>query len=166
MGRPASSGLDGILLVDKPAAWTSHDVVARVRRLTGQRRAGHTGTLDPAATGLLVICLGRATRLVEYMGAHGKSYIGRVRLGVTTDTDDADGTILSETAVPPGWQESLEAVGAQFIGEISQRPPAYSALKVDGQRAYARARAGETLKLPERPVTIRRLGTEQEPARQ
>src|SRR5690242_162444 len=104
---PRSSGLDGILLIDKPAGWTSHDVVARARRLTGQRRIGHTGTLDPLATGLLVLCLGNATRLVEYMAAHDKRYQGEVMLGVTTDTDDADGTVIATSPAPPLSAEAI-----------------------------------------------------------
>src|SRR6476646_6706029 len=97
---PPPSGPEGILLVDKPAGWTSHDVVARVRRLAGQRRIGHTGTLDPMATGLLVLCLGRATGLVEYLAGHDKAYIGEIVLGAATDTDDAEGEVVAEAPVP------------------------------------------------------------------
>lgn len=156
-GRGSDSGLDGILLIDKPAGWTSHDVVARARRLTGQRRIGHTGTLDPMATGLLVLCLGQATRLVEYMVGHGKRYTGSITLGRTTTTDDAEGETAAERPVPPLTQAAVEACAARFTGEIRQRPPAYSALKVGGQRAYAAARAGKTVELAERTVTITRF---------
>ncbi|HEY4669784.1 MAG TPA: tRNA pseudouridine(55) synthase TruB [Tepidiformaceae bacterium] len=157
----SSPGIDGILLIDKPSGWTSHDVVARSRRLTGQRRIGHTGTLDPMATGLLVLCLGRATRLVEYMTGHDKRYIGHIRLGEATDTDDADGRVIARSPVPPLTSVALEAIAREFTGPLLQRPPAYSAVKIEGQRAYAAARAGKDLDLPPRPVTVHRLLLEQ-----
>lgn len=157
----SSSGIDGILLIDKPTGWTSHDVVARARGLTGQRRIGHTGTLDPMATGLLVLCLGRATRLVEYMTGHDKRYTGRIRLGQSTDTDDAEGQVLSENPVPPLTAAALAEVAREFTGPLLQRPPAYSAVKVAGQRAYAVARAGKDVVLEPRPVTVHRLSLEQ-----
>ncbi len=149
--------INGILLVDKPAGWTSHDVVARVRRLTGERRIGHTGTLDPAATGLLVLCLGRATRFVEYMTLHDKRYEGVIRLGTTTTTDDAEGETVESGSPPQLTSGLLETIVAQFTGRIRQRPPAFSAIKVAGKRAYALARAGEAVTLPEREVEIHRL---------
>ena len=152
--RRSDSGLDGILLIDKPAGWTSHDVVAKARGITGQRRIGHTGTLDPMATGLLVLCLGQATRLVEYLTGHGKRYTGTIQLGRTTTTDDAEGETLAETPVPAFSAAQLEAHVARFRGLILQRPPAFSALKIQGKRAYALARAGEDVHIPERPVTI------------
>jgi tRNA pseudouridine55 synthase len=152
--RSGPNPLHGILLIDKPAGWTSHDVVARVRRLTGQRKMGHTGTLDPMATGLLVLCLGDATRLVEYMSGHEKRYEGAITLGVTTATDDAEGGILQARPVPPFDEAELEMALDRFRGEITQRPPAYSAVKIDGRRAYAIARSGETPRIASRQVTI------------
>ncbi|MCC6381938.1 MAG: tRNA pseudouridine(55) synthase TruB [Dehalococcoidia bacterium] len=150
----SGSGLTGILLVDKPGGWTSHDVVAKVRGLSGQRRIGHTGTLDPLATGLLVLCLGWATRLVEYMSGHSKRYEGTIVLGQTTDTDDADGSLLAERPVPALAEFDLRRLEAAFSGDIDQVPPAYSAVKIGGTRAYAAARRGKPLSLPARPVTV------------
>jgi tRNA pseudouridine55 synthase len=158
MGRRSSarppSPHHGILLVDKDQGWTSHDVVAKSRGITGQRKIGHTGTLDPMATGLLVLCLGDATRLVEYMAAHDKRYSGEVTLGATTDTDDAEGTIIATATVPAVADDDLRALEARFRGEQLQRPPAFSAVKVDGQRAYAAARRGNALDLASRPVVV------------
>lgn len=153
--KPGS--LHGILLVDKPSAWTSHDVVARVRRLSGQRKIGHTGTLDPMATGLLVLCLGDATRLVEYMTAHDKRYEGVITLGVRTDTDDAEGAVVERRPIVDLGPGALDEVVAGFIGTVQQKPPAFSALKKDGQRAYAIARRGGDPALPPREVTILEL---------
>ena len=153
----ASSGLDGILLIDKEGGWTSHDVVAKVRGITRQRKAGHTGTLDPMATGLVVVCLGQATRLVEYMTAHDKRYTGVVQLGVQTDTDDAEGVAVAEAPVPPAGEWDLAVMEGRFTGTLSQLPPAYSALKVDGKRAYAVARAGGVPELHTRLVVVHAL---------
>ncbi len=158
--RGRSPGLDGILLIDKAAGWTSHDVVAKCRNITGQRRTGHTGTLDPAATGLLVLCLGKATRLVEYMSGQDKEYEGEIALGATTDTDDAEGTILTEAPVPDIDDARLRELERQFTGAIDQVPPAYSAVKVDGTRAYAVARKGGELELAPRPVVVHSLELE------
>ena len=155
------SGLHGILLVDKEQGWTSHDVVAKARGITHQRKIGHTGTLDPMATGLLVLCLGDATRLVEYMTGHDKRYEGTICLGATTDTDDAEGSVISRAPVPVLTHDTLRQLERQFTGPLRQRPPAYSAVKVAGQRAYAAARAGNPLELAERTVTIHRLYLEQ-----
>lgn len=152
--------LHGLLLVDKAQGWTSHDVVAKVRGLTRQRKIGHTGTLDPMATGLLVLCLGDATRLVEYMAVHEKWYQAEVRLGVRTDTDDAEGSATERRAVPTLDDLTLQALERQFTGELLQRPPAYSAVKIAGQRAYAAARAGRNVVLAERPVTVHSLRLE------
>ncbi|MCL4230824.1 MAG: tRNA pseudouridine(55) synthase TruB [Dehalococcoidia bacterium] len=146
--------LNGILLVDKQGGWTSHDVVAKARRLTGQRKIGHTGTLDPMATGLLVLCLGSATRLVEYMVSHDKHYEGLIALGATTATDDAEGEILASRPVPVLSDERLRELERGFMGELQQRPPAYSAVKVAGQRAYAVARRGGVPVLAERRVAV------------
>ena len=149
--------MDGILVIDKPAGWTSHDVVAKTRGITRQRRIGHTGTLDPMATGVLVLCLGQATRLVEYMTRHDKRYNGEITLGVTTDTDDAEGAGLTRATVPTLTELDLRRLETAFTGEMLQRPPAYSAIKVGGKRAYAIARAGEVVELRSRPVTIHEL---------
>ncbi len=157
MARKSDSPLHGILLVDKPAGWTSHDVVARVRRLTGQRRIGHTGTLDPAATGLLVLCLGQATRLVEYITAHDKRYTGEIVLGRTTTTDDAEGDALETRTVPPISAEDLASLARRFTGVLQQVPPAFSAVSVNGQRAYHAARTGTALELPARTITVHSL---------
>ncbi|MGE3076892.1 MAG: tRNA pseudouridine(55) synthase TruB [Dehalococcoidia bacterium] len=157
MSRRTDSGLDGILLIDKPAGWTSHDVVARARRITGQRRIGHTGTLDPMATGLLVLCLGNATRLVEFLTGHDKRYTGEITLGRTTTTDDAEGDTLAEYPVRELSQGYVDEVSSRFTGPILQRPPAFSALKVAGRRAYDLARSGAAPDLVSRPVTIHSL---------
>lgn len=151
------SNLHGILLVDKPQGWTSHDVVAKTRGLTRQRKIGHTGTLDPMATGLLVLCLGDATRLVEYMADHDKHYSGIITLGMRTDTDDAEGTVIAEHPVPAVTSDTLQSLQRQFTGKLMQRPPAFSAVKVEGKRAYAVARAGGALELKLRPVTVHQL---------
>jgi tRNA pseudouridine55 synthase len=162
----SSNELHGLLIVDKagfdpnhPDArlWTSHDVVARVRRLSGQRRIGHTGTLDPMASGLLILCLGQATRLVEYYQGHDKRYRALVALGTTTDSYDAVGQIVAQAAVPPLGEKEIEAALARFRGEIMQRPPIFSALKQEGEALYAKARRGEEVEVAPRPVTIHEL---------
>ena len=147
---------DGLLVIDKPADWTSHDVVARVRRLVGTRKVGHAGTLDPMATGLLVLGVERATRLLTYLVGADKDYDATIRLGVATTTDDAEGEVLTRTAARP-TREALDAAVARLTGDIRQRPSSVSAIKIDGQRAYARVRAGETVDLPDRPVTVHRF---------
>lgn len=144
---------EGLLVVDKPAGLTSHDVVARVRRLVGTRRVGHAGTLDPMATGVLVLGLGRATRLLGYLAGADKEYLATIRLGVTTSTDDAEGEVL-ETATRPWSSPALPAAMAALTGEIEQRPAAVSAVKVAGVRAYRRVRAGEQVELPARHVMV------------
>ena len=149
--------LTGILNVNKPKGWTSHDVVAKVRRLAGQKRVGHAGTLDPMAEGVLPVLLGRATRLADFIQAGRKVYAAVIMLGVATETDDAEGAVLSTSDVPPLSPESLLEALASFEGEILQAPPRYSALKVDGRRAYAVARAGGAVTLAPRRVTIYRV---------
>jgi len=139
--------MEGLLLVDKPAGLTSHDVVARVRRWSGERRVGHAGTLDPAATGLLVLLLGRATRLAQYLTHTAKRYQALIHLGVSTSTDDAEGEVLA-TAPVQFELETLQAAVASFLGEQLQVPPAYAAIKVKGEPLYRRARRGETV-IPE-----------------
>lgn len=151
----------GVVLVDKPHGWTSHDVVARSRGLIGQRRIGHTGTLDPAATGLLVLCIGRATRLVEYMSAHDKRYDGQIRLGTQTSTDDAEGEVVATGPLPPLTPEIIDGLERRFSGVLQQRPPAFSAVHVKGQRAYTAARRGNPLDLPLRQVVVHDLNLKQ-----
>jgi tRNA pseudouridine55 synthase len=146
--------MDGVLLVDKPRGPTSFDIVRCVRSGSGTRRVGHAGTLDPLASGLLVVCLGTHTRLVPYLVAGAKRYEARVALGCGTDTDDADGGIVARAEIPSLTREIVEAAAARFLGEVVQHPPKYSALKVDGQAAYKRARRGEEVELAPRTVAI------------
>ena len=152
--------MDGLLLVDKDSGKTSHDIVAEVRLALDERHAGHTGTLDPAATGLLVVALGRALKVVAYHEGHDKEYAVTVRLGVRTETDDSAGRVIEERDASGVTREAIEAVLPRFTGTIRQRPPAYSAVKIDGERAYRMARRGETVELPEREVTISQLRLE------
>jgi len=147
--------VNGILLVDKPSGMTSHDVVDRLRRATGMRRIGHTGTLDPAATGLLVLCLGTATRLSEFLTGLDKTYEGVILLGTTTDSYDIDGTVLEERQVPPLTQAEIQRVCDDFTGTIMQVPPMLSAVKVGGERLYKLARKGQTVEREPRPITVR-----------
>ena len=149
-------GLDGILIVAKPAGPTSHDVVALVRRLAATRRVGHGGTLDPFASGVLPIFLGHATRVVEYHLGDRKAYRATVCFGASSSTDDLEGELTPATGPAPS-RDAVEAAVAELVGVISQRPPAYSAIKVGGRRAYAMARAGETVVLAPREVTIHAL---------
>ncbi|GHS86335.1 tRNA pseudouridine synthase B [Actinomycetota bacterium] len=150
--RPTAA--DGLLVVDKPAGWTSHDVVARVRRLAGTRKVGHAGTLDPMATGVLVLGVGRATRLLTYVVGADKEYTATVRLGVATTTDDAEGEVVARTDAAAVTRAALDAQVAVLTGPIQQVPSSVSALKIDGQRAYALVRAGEQVELAARPVTV------------
>ena len=143
---------DGVLLVDKPAGFTSHDIVAIVRRLGGQRRVGHAGTLDPFATGLLVLLLGRATRLLPYLAGEPKVYDAVVAFGHETDTDDATG--VATHAAPPPLRADLDAALASLTGALQQIPPAYSAKQQGGQRAYVAARRGAPLDLAPVAVTV------------
>lgn len=149
--RPTAA--DGLLIVDKPAGWTSHDVVAKTRWLAGTRKVGHAGTLDPMATGVLVLGVGRATRLLTYVTGADKEYLATIRLGQSTTTDDAEGEPVERTPVE-SVPEGLAAAVADLTGDIQQVPSAVSAIKVDGQRAYARVRAGEDVQLAARPVTV------------
>ncbi len=146
--------MNGILNINKPGGWTSHDVVAWVRRVLREKRVGHAGTLDPMATGVLLVCVGQATRVAEYLTAGRKAYRAVVQLGVTSDTYDADGEVLTTAAVPALTADDLHRALAPFVGEIQQRPPAYSAIKQDGVAAYRKARRGEEVELAPRPVTI------------
>ena len=148
--------MDGILNADKPRGLTSHDVVDRVRSVAGTRRVGHAGTLDPMATGVLLVCVGRATRVAEYLMASPKTYRARVRLGVTTDTCDAEGEIVEERPVAVD-RGAVERALDRFRGPILQVPPMYSALKRGGRRLYELAREGVTVEREPRPVEIYRL---------
>ena len=148
---------DGLLIVDKPAGWTSHDVVARCRRLCGTRRVGHAGTLDPMATGVLVLGINRATKLLTFLVGCDKTYTATIRLGQSTMTDDAEGEITSSHDVSGLTAEAIARAVAALTGEISQVPSSVSAIKVDGQRSYARVRAGQDVVLPARPVTVGRF---------
>jgi tRNA pseudouridine55 synthase len=136
--------VNGLLLVDKPGGMTSHDVVARVRHLTGEKSIGHLGTLDPMATGLLPLVLGNYTRLARFFGSLAKHYTGSIRLGFATDTYDAEGVATSEAADPALTLEQVREQAAHFHGEMEQMPPLYSAKKIDGKPAYELARAGKT----------------------
>lgn len=146
----------GLLIIDKPAGPTSHDVVGRVRRVAGTRRVGHAGTLDPLATGLLLVGVGRATRLIEYLVGLDKVYETTVRLGQATTTYDAEGEVTAEKPIAVD-EAAIHAALDAFRGTIRQRVPPFSAVKRDGQPLYQRARRGETIDLPEREVTIRAL---------
>jgi len=153
----ASAVRDGLVVVDKPAGLTSHDVVARVRRLAGTRKVGHAGTLDPMATGVLVLGVERATRLLTYLVGAEKSYDATVRLGVTTVTDDAEGDVLERSDASGVTDEAVADGVRRLTGTLQQVPSAVSAVKVDGRRAYARVRAGEQVVLAARTVTVRRF---------
>ncbi len=151
---PASGpSVDGILVINKPRGLTSHDVVSRVRHLTHQRRVGHAGTLDPLATGVLVVCLGQATRVAEYASGSDKSYCAEIVLGVATDTYDADGRITARSSVQVSL-EDIQSALAGFLGPIMQAPPAYSAIKQGGEPLYKAARAGLEVTTEPRPVRI------------
>ncbi|MEJ6493163.1 MAG: tRNA pseudouridine(55) synthase TruB [Actinomycetes bacterium] len=149
--------IEGIVLVDKPSGPTSHDVVAKMRKLFNTRKVGHAGTLDPMATGMLVIGIGRATRLLGFFTAHEKEYVGTVCLGVTTTTDDAQGEILKTTSAAQITESMILEIVREFRGPIMQQPSAVSAIKIDGKRAYARVRAGEEVVIPPRSVVIHDL---------
>ncbi|MBC7560506.1 MAG: tRNA pseudouridine(55) synthase TruB [Dermatophilaceae bacterium] len=148
---------DGLLIVDKPAGWTSHDVVARCRRLCDTRRVGHAGTLDPMATGVLVLGINRATRLLTFLVGCDKTYTATIRLGQSTVTDDAEGEVTASHDVAGLTAAAVEQAIAGLTGEISQVPSAVSAIKVEGQRSYARVRAGQDVVLRPRPVTVSRF---------
>lgn len=151
---PTPPTTDGFLLVDKPAGVSSHDVVGAARRAFGEKRIGHAGTLDPFATGLLVLCAGRATRLLPHLPGEPKVYEATIRFGRETDTEDLHGSVLREAAAPT--REALLAALPRFVGAIDQVPPAYSAKRVDGQRAYALARAGHEVALKPVGITVHR----------
>ena len=148
-----ASNVSGVLVIDKPTGMTSHDVVQIVRNGTHIRRAGHTGTLDPRASGVLVVLVGPAVRLSEFISASEKRYQAVLRLGLTTDTYDMDGRVLTSSPVNISYEE-LEETLQTFIGEVDQIPPAYSAIKIDGEKAYERARRGEDVEMEPRKVRV------------
>jgi tRNA pseudouridine55 synthase len=152
----SSPAAEGLLLIDKPQGITSHDAVAIVRRTTGVKKVGHAGTLDPMATGLLVLGLGRATRLLRFLGDLPKAYEGTFRLGVETDTLDADGAVTRESAVAVTDDALARAMTAK-VGEAPQRPPAFSAVKVGGRKLYDAARRGEMLRAEPRTIRVDRF---------
>jgi len=143
--------------VDKPEEWTSHDVVARVRRLAGTRKVGHAGTLDPMATGVLLLGIGRATRLLGHLALADKSYDATIRLGQATTTDDAEGEVLATTDAGALTRDEVDRAAEPLRGDILQVPSKVSAIKIDGQRAYKRVRSGEDVTIPARPVHVERL---------
>jgi tRNA pseudouridine55 synthase len=148
------TALDGLLLIDKPSGMTSHDAVQKVRRIFGQREVGHAGTLDPMATGLLVMALGKATRLLRFVESNDKRYTGTVRLGAATTTYDREGEITREAPVPELLETEIERALATLEGEIAQQVPQYSAVKVQGERLYTKARRGEVFEAPIRKVHV------------
>lgn len=147
---------DGLVVVDKPTGWTSHDIVARIRKVYGQRKVGHAGTLDPDATGVLLVGLGRVTRLLRYLQETTKVYRGTVRFGVATSTLDAAGDVL-ERAPMTASRDDVVAAATRFVGDIEQIPPMVSAIKIDGRRLHELARRGEEVDRPPRSVHIARL---------
>jgi tRNA pseudouridine55 synthase len=156
--RPVKTASSGLLIVDKPSGWTSHDVVARIRRLAGTRRVGHAGTLDPMATGVLVVGVEKATRLLGHLAMAEKAYTGTIRLGQRTSTDDAEGEIVSSASAGHLTDDEIRAAAATLTGEIRQLPPQVSAIKVAGVRAYRMARAGREAPLRPRAVTVAAFG--------
>ena len=154
---PQGAAGDGVLVVDKPPGWTSHDVVARTRRLARTRKVGHAGTLDPMATGVLVLGIGRATRLLTFLLGCDKDYTATVRLGQATVTDDAQGDVLSTAGARGLTPDEVGRAVASLTGDIEQVPSAVSAIKVEGRRSYARVRAGEDVRLAPRPVRVSRF---------
>lgn len=157
--------ISGVAVVDKEAGWTSHDVVAKARGILGQKKVGHSGTLDPDATGVLVLGVGKATRLLSYLTALPKSYVGEIVLGTETDTLDAAGTVTATHDMRHVTLDEARAAATAFVGDIEQVPPMVSAVKIGGKRLHELARAGETVERPPRPVTIHRLRLDElEPA--
>jgi tRNA pseudouridine55 synthase len=155
--QDVKNAISGVLVVDKPVGMTSHDVVEAIRRGTGIRRAGHTGTLDPRASGVLVILVGPAVRLSEYVSASDKRYQAIIRLGSSTDTFDAEGKFVRSDQPVNVTEEQFETILKQFEGEIEQTPPPYSAVKVGGRRAYDMARQGEEVELAPRKIQVHHL---------
>ena len=159
MGRGGTATATGVLVINKPAGVTSHDVVSRIRRIYGMRQVGHTGTLDPMATGVLPVLLGRAVKASEFIMSEDKEYTAELTLGVTTDTEDTTGNVLSRSDDIPGEDEVASAC-ASFVGEIYQTPPMFSALKVGGKKLYDLAREGVTVEREPRKITVSSIGSE------
>jgi tRNA pseudouridine55 synthase len=147
----------GLLNLIKPPGWTSRDVVNRVQRISGGAKVGHAGTLDPLATGVLIVCVGPATRLIEYVQRMSKRYRGSFLLGRTSDTEDIEGQIVEIESAPQPTEDQIRTILPRFVGEIEQVPPAFSALKVQGRRAYALARSGQSVDLAARRIVIHEL---------
>jgi tRNA pseudouridine55 synthase len=152
-----SGPISGLAILDKPSGWTSHQVVGRIRRLAGTRKVGHAGTLDPMATGVLIVGIEKATRLLGYLALSDKVYEATIRLGIATITDDAEGEVVATTGAADLGEADIEAAIARLRGDILQVPAAVSAIKINGVRSYRRVRAGQPVELVERPVTIRRF---------
>ena len=146
--------MNGVLVINKPRGWTSHDVVNRARRILQEKQIGHTGTLDPLATGVLVLCIGKATKIVRYLETDDKEYTAEMKLGITTDTQDAEGKVLETREYAPPTVGQLHDAMSAFQGNIQQRPPAFSALKVNGVPSYRMARKGTLPEHEKRPVTV------------
>lgn len=157
MSKRSAGRYHGYLVIDKPGGWTSHDVVARVRRILGERRIGHAGTLDPAAVGVLPLAVGDATRTIEYLAEASKTYLAEITLGVTTDSYDGDGRVTATADASVVTRAQVEAALPAFRGEIEQVPPMYSAIQIGGRRLHELARAGQEIERPARPITIYRL---------
>lgn len=157
MSNAQPAATSGLVIVDKQSGVTSHQVVGRLRRLLGTRKIGHAGTLDPMATGVLILGVNRATRMLGHLALHDKRYLATVRLGESSHTDDAEGDVIPVADASGLTAQQVEAAAAPLRGDILQRPSSVSAIKVDGKRSYARVRAGEDVALPERPVTVSRL---------
>ena len=149
--------MDGLLIINKPKTWTSFDVVAKIRNKLGVRKVGHTGTLDPMATGVLVLCLGKATKLAQKITGYDKEYVAEITLGATSNTDDAEGEVVQNLEAGQKSRPEIERVLPAFQGVIQQTPPQFSAKKVDGKRAYAMARKGQSVELKPVEVTIHEL---------
>lgn len=158
--KKALSNINGIIVVNKPQNWTSHDCVAVMRRAVGVKRIGHTGTLDPMATGVLPVCIGTSARIMEYLDLDNKTYRCTMKLGITTDTEDVWGEILTETDPSSVTEGQIREVFAGFVGEIEQIPPKYSALKVNGKKLYEYARAGQDVEIKSRKITISSIDIE------
>lgn len=157
--KPPSDDISGILLIDKPKGWTSHDVVAKLRRLTGIKKIGHGGTLDPLATGLLVIGIGKATKKLEQFVQGDKTYLAGITLGATSTTDDEEGELSPRPVTAEPNEEMVIPMLQKFVGTQEQLPPTYSAIKTDGKKAYEEARAGRAVERKPRLVTIHELDT-------
>lgn len=158
--KKALSNINGIIVVNKPQNWTSHDCVAVMRRAVGVKRIGHTGTLDPMATGVLPVCIGTSARIMEYLDLDNKTYRCTMKLGITTDTEDVWGEVLTEADPSSVTEEQIREVFAGFVGEIEQIPPKYSALKVNGKKLYEYARAGQDVEIKSRKITISSIDIE------